>query len=207
MLSAGAGTAWAASRAETDRYVFCGEVGKLMCPLVADPTDALQSTELVWDTSRVATARSEAFLLPQAPGMDWTPALLLATAAGASLLATFAEIADDAEVPILGYVAHQRADIAATTNEISGITLSVCVSVPSAAAAAAARAAWKLAINRAPVLRVVACPLHCEPSIVVVNDGDRFSHDVRTRPRPLGNPPQAAENSAPAPSRLDRPAG
>jgi hypothetical protein len=160
-----AGVSWS----ERPDGMYLAGARSVMCPISADPTDLPRSSELIWDEEQVATA-SARFFLHERPGTDWTPALLLATAAGASLLRTFVEITDDAQVPILSCVAQQQADVAATTKEVSSLTLSVCVTVPSAAAATAARAAWKLAIARAPVLRVLACPVHCEPSIVILEN-------------------------------------
>ena len=128
-----------------------------------------EPTNRMWEAVRAATARSET-ALSEGPDSDRTPAGLLTTAAGASLQSTFLEIADDAQLPILGYVAQQHPDLDPRTHEVSQIVLSACISVPTHHAEKAARAAWKLAVDRAPILRALGRVVHAEPSIIVLSD-------------------------------------
>jgi hypothetical protein len=130
----------------------------------------MTSTELVWDHGGTATAASGAYLLPAGTGTAWEAPLLLATAAGASLLATFIALARDAQVPVLGYVAQQRPQLATASDGIAAICITACISVPSEKAADRARTIWTLATRCAPALRVLKCPVVCESSIVVLSD-------------------------------------
>jgi hypothetical protein len=127
-------------------------------------------TEIVWDREGAATATSGVYVLPVGHDAAWAPPQLLATAASASLLSTFIELATDARVPVLGYVAQQRLEVDAATEDVTSITIIVCISVPSEGDAARARATWTRAIACAPVLRVLKCPVVSESSIVVLSD-------------------------------------
>ena len=141
-----------------------------MSATITPSNRGLQSSELFWATERGATATPGHPVLVDGSSSDWTPAGLLATAAGASLLTTFLEIAADAQLPVLGYVAQQSPDMDPATNEVSRIMLSACISVPTPGAAQAARIAWALAVKRAPILRALGRPVVANPSIVVLND-------------------------------------
>lgn len=82
----------------------------------------------MWDAGLAAAASSGRSL--SEGRSTWTPAGLLATAAGASLQSTFLDIADDAQLPILEYVAQQH-PVDPLTHEVSHIVLSARISVPT----------------------------------------------------------------------------
>jgi hypothetical protein len=130
----------------------------------------MTSTELVWDRERAATATSGDDVIPIGSGSAWTGQQMLATAASASLLATFMDLVGAAGVLVLGYVAQQHAVDAPDDGEIVRIDIVACISVPSEAGARAARAAWDTATDRAPVLRALKCAVACEAHIVILSD-------------------------------------
>ena len=132
-----------------------------------DPQDA---SELVWDREGVATVSSGGYYLPAGVDSVWSPPLLLATAAGASLLITFLELARTANLPLLGYVAQQTPQLDFEHRDVARITIAVCISVPSDEAAAQARALWTQASQAAPVIRTLKCAVVCEAHVVVLSD-------------------------------------
>jgi hypothetical protein len=127
------------------------------------------ASELVWDSGRQATALAGSVAITEGPAADWSPTLLLATAAGASLLSTFIDLAQRVRLPLLGVVTQQRAELDAH-NDITGVVITMCITIPSHTAAADAGTVWRRALREAPVLRVLACHVTAEPSIVVVSD-------------------------------------
>lgn len=133
---------------------------------------APSGTELVWDRGELATAASATLRLPTGSDAEWTPGTLLATAAAASLLTTFLELARGAGVPILGYVSRQRPHGEAAGGAVTSIAITACVSVASPAAVDAVRGLWGEAMRLAPVLKTLTCPVVGEPSIVAIGSGD-----------------------------------
>jgi hypothetical protein len=133
----------------------------------ATPMDT--SSELVWDSDRRATSISGNLTMPEGLDTDWSPSLLLATAAGASLLSTFIELAGRVHLPLVGLVTHQRIELDAH-KEIAAVVITVCITVSSKAAASDAHTVWMRALREAAVLRALACRVAAEPRIVV--DGD-----------------------------------
>jgi hypothetical protein len=133
------------------------------------PTSSSQSSELVWDSGSRATAMSGSVAIPEGSDADWSPTLLLATAAGASVLSTFIDLAQRVHLPLLGLVTQQRVDLD-SHSDIAVVVINVCVTVPSATAAGNARIVWQRALREAPVLKALACRVSAEPSIVVVSD-------------------------------------
>ena len=136
---------------------------------VAEASSALASSELVWDSGRRATAISGTMAITEGPDTDWSPTLLLATTAGASLLSTFLDLAQRVHLPLLGLVTQQHAELG-TQREIQSVIIAVCITVPTNAAAADAGTVWKRALREAPVLKALACRVVAEPSIVVLSD-------------------------------------
>lgn len=130
----------------------------------------MRSTELVWDRNDTATASSGGCLLHAGEDSAWSAPLLLATAAGVSLLDTFAALTRDMDVLLLGYVSQQCLHLDEGTDDVVGITITASISVPSEPAAVRARELWLLATKRAPVLRVLKCAIRFESSIVVLRD-------------------------------------
>ena len=140
----------------------------VMSPNIGVQT-ASPASELVWDSDRQATALSGSVAIPEGPANDWSPTLLMATAVGASLLSTFLDLAQRVRLPLLGLVTQQRAELD-THNDIAGVTVTVCITVPSQAAATDAGTVWRRALREAPVLRALACRVTTEPSIVVLSN-------------------------------------
>lgn len=130
----------------------------------------MTSTELVWDRGDTASITSGAHVLTAGPCSSWPPALLLATAAGTSLFATFQRLAREADLPLLGYVAQQRADTDEETGEILRVAITACISVSNESAAAHARALLQVATRTAPILRVLRCDVQCESNVVALDD-------------------------------------
>jgi hypothetical protein len=130
----------------------------------------MNATEVVWDREETATVASGPCVL--AAGLDtaWPPALLLAAAAGVSVLTTFLALAADEGVTPLGYVAQQRPVTDPLTHTITGIAIVASISVASHEEAAGARAAWRAATRAAPVLGIVNCPVTCEAHVVVLRE-------------------------------------
>jgi hypothetical protein len=93
----------------------------------------------------------------------------MATAVGASLLSTFLDLARRVRLPLLGLVTQQRAELDAH-NDIAGVTVTVCITVPSQKAATDAGTVWRRALREAPVLRALACRVTAEPNIVVLSE-------------------------------------
>ena len=127
------------------------------------------ATELVWDGNGSAIATSGALVLSAGASSGWNPVALLVTAAGVSLFNAFMELTRAADVPILGYVSQQRADVDARGN-VRELSVMASISVPSYEAALRAQTVWTLAVRDAPVLRTLACPISCEPCIVVLSE-------------------------------------
>jgi hypothetical protein len=128
----------------------------------------LTSTELVWHNGCTATASSGTSRLLEGPDTDWDAPLLLATAAGASLLTEFIDLARGA--PVLGYTARQSTEVDAATGQIVRVIIKACIVVATAAAGTTADTAWTMAISRAPVLQALQCAVQCEHSLVVLDD-------------------------------------
>ena len=100
---------------------------------------------------------------------DWTAELLLATAVGTSLLTTFAGLAADAGLTILGYVAQQTpTDGDARDADAFVLRVTPCITVASAAAAGQARALWDQAMQSAPLVKMLRCRFASEPHIIVL---------------------------------------
>lgn len=127
-------------------------------------------SELVWDSERHATATAGQITLPSGATTDWTPALLLATAAGASLLTTFVAFATEARLPLLGYVAQQRPVLEDEQDTVAMLRISPCITVSTSAAEEDARTLWTRATERAPVLAALKCPVIYEPRFVVLGE-------------------------------------
>jgi hypothetical protein len=139
-----------------------------MCANISGPTSSLAS-ELVWDSGAQATALSGSVAIPEGPAADWSPTLLLATAAGASLLSTFLDLAQRVRLPLLGVVTQQRVELD-SHNDIAAVVITVCITTPSPTAAADAGTVWRRALREARVLRALACRVTAEPSFVVLSD-------------------------------------
>jgi organic hydroperoxide reductase OsmC/OhrA len=135
-----------------------------------EPVDArADQTELVWDRERTGTAMAGEVALPASATHNWTPERLLATAAGASLMVSFTRLASEAHLALLGYVARQQATLAGGVNP-AGVQVTACITVPSEAAASEARIVWDRAVAQDPLVNILACPVVCEPRIIVVGD-------------------------------------
>ena len=141
-----------------------------MCTNADAQTPSSSSSELIWDTDRGATAVSGSVAIPEGPDSDWSPTLLLATSAGASLLSTFVDLARRVHLPLLGLITQQRVDLDAR-KDVSSVIVNVCITVPTRVAAADAHTVWMRALREAPVLKALACRVIAEPSIVVRSDG------------------------------------
>lgn len=124
------------------------------------------ATELVWDCNGSAIATSGALVLSAGASSGWNPVALLVTAAGVSLFDTFMELTRAADLPVLGYVSRQRADVDARGN-VSELGVMASISVPSYEAALRAQVVWTLAVRD---LRTLACPISSEPCIVVLSE-------------------------------------
>lgn len=130
----------------------------------------MAATEIIWDREGTATAISGVCSLSAGPEAAWSPPLLLATAASASLLTTFLSLAHDASIPLLGYVAQQTPVVDEIRGSIVEIAITACISVPSERSAGGARLVWETATRTAPVLRALQCPVTCEAHVVVLSE-------------------------------------
>jgi hypothetical protein len=127
------------------------------------------SSELVWDSGHQATALSGSVAIAEGPETEWSPTLLLATAAGASLLSTFINLAQRVHLPLLRLGTQQRVELDAH-HEATEVIVNICITVPSPAAATDAGTVWRRALREAPVLKALACRVTAEPSIVALSD-------------------------------------
>lgn len=130
----------------------------------------MAATEIVWDHEGTATAISGVCSLPAGPETAWSAPLLLATAAGSSLLETFLALAHEASITLLGYVAQQTPIVDELSDSVVEIAITACISVPSEQDARGARLVWEAATRTAPVLRALACAINCESHVVVLSE-------------------------------------
>lgn len=144
-----------------------------MSALAAQSVEYATSSELTWDGNRYPIT-AKRLTLTTTGCLDWTPAVLLATAVGASLVTTFAQLAAARGLRIVRYAAQQSATLTEDHGKIAAISITPCITVDSTAAADQARMLWSYALDTAPVVRALECPLICEPHIV-----------VRDTPRPV----------------------
>ena len=151
------------------RNDICGGI-TTMSVVTIDQSTCPHCSELVWDRDRLATATAGPLALAAGDVSDWTPDLLLATAVGTSLLTTFARLASDAGLDVLGYVAQQTADHLDDDERVCSLHVTPCITVATEAAAARARELWRQALEVAPIMSSLKCPVRSEPHIVVLPD-------------------------------------
>ncbi len=134
-------------------------------------------SDLVWDGGLHGTVFIDNGL-PLTAGADvgWTPEVLLATAAGAALMAAILRMASHAGIEILGYVSAQHV-AGPAHNGCPALLVSPCISVRSAAAAEAIRPLIADAVERARGSDAINCNLTVDPHVTIVpqavRDGER----------------------------------
>jgi len=130
-------------------------------------------SDLVWESGFHGTVFVDNGL-PLTAGADvgWTPEVLVATAAGATLMSAILRMADHAGIEILGYVSAQHV-AGPAPNGCPALFVSPCISVRSIAAAEAIGPLIAEAIDRARASDLATRTLTVEPRVCVVPDGAR----------------------------------
>jgi hypothetical protein len=121
-------------------------------------------THLTWDRERFADTGHVA--LPLADVVDWTPATLLATAAGASLMATFVSLAANAAVPVEAYTSTQTV-LPGDGAAIDTIEIAPTITVAPGTPVDEVRELWHRASRQAPIMTAIACGIVFKPHIAV----------------------------------------
>lgn len=124
-------------------------------------------THLTWDRERFADTGHVA--LPLADVVDWTPATLLATAAGASLMTTFVSLANHAGVPVQAYTSTQSVQ-PADGAVIETIEIAPRITVAAGTPVDEVHELWHRAGRQAPIMTAIACDVVFKPEIVVAEE-------------------------------------
>jgi hypothetical protein len=132
------------------------------------PYCARPISDLVWEGGLHGTVFIDNGV-PLTAGADvgWTPEVLVATAAGAALMATFLRMAQEAGIEIVGYVSAQRVS-GGPVNGCPSLLVSPCISVRTDAAAQAVLPLIEQAIDCARGGDATSCNLTVEPRVTVV---------------------------------------
>jgi organic hydroperoxide reductase OsmC/OhrA len=124
--------------------------------------------ELIWEAKRVGTAESPSgeTLEIGAPG-PWTPGRLLSLAAQSSLMVEFLRLAEEAALPVLGYVSSAETRFDPSGTDAGTLTLSPCIVVGSQQDSAHAERLLEEAMEASPVCRLLRGDAELDGRLVV----------------------------------------
>jgi organic hydroperoxide reductase OsmC/OhrA len=124
--------------------------------------------ELVWDMERVGTAETPGGeTLEISESGPWTPGRLLSLAAQSSLMMEFLRLAEEAELPVLGYVSSGEAMLGPSEKGPAALVVSPCVVVGSQQDSARAERLLEEAMEASPVCRLLRGGTELDARLVV----------------------------------------
>ena len=133
------------------------------------------TVELVWDADLDATAISgrggsrSGSPVRVGPGAGWLPAHHLTLAAASSFMIALIQLAQSADVPILGYVAIAKLCVPVDPREIPHVTLNPCIVVGTPDDATKAAALATEAAESSEICRIFRGRLLVNPDIQVID--------------------------------------
>ena len=140
-----------------------------MSIIAADRPACPAYSDVVWDKEHRATVSTGWLTLPAGDSAGWAAEVLLATAVGSSVMTTFTDLAREADLRVLGYVAHQTADL---VDGVFRVHVNPCITVASAAAAERAHALWMEALALSPIIRALRHAPSSEPHFIVLPEAE-----------------------------------